>query len=456
MFPVVPTVLRAEARANLRLAWPLIAAQIAGVGMGAVDTVFAGRLGPRALAAVAMGFNLNVAFFVFFMGLTMAASPIIAQMAGAGRAPADLALFARRARRFALWAGLAWFVGLNLVAAPVLTRLGLDAETTRLALRFVHLLSGSAFGTTLWFTLRFCAEGIGETRPIVWAGAAGLLVNAVLDWLLLFPHPWLNARGWPTLGAPGCGVATTLASAVMAALLLAQYRGRPLLRALLQPAGAVGAEGAREILRLGVPIGLIMLAEAGLFVAVGLLMARFGAVTVAAYQVAINFAALVFMIPVGVAMATTVRVGQAVGARAAQDARRRGYVGMALGLLNAASNALLMVLLGGWIASLYSDDAAVVAGAGHFLMLAAVFQFFDGLQVTANGALRGYKDTRWPALVTVLAYWGLGMPVAWVLAFHAGWGADGLWWGLTVGLGAAALGLSTRYARAARGHAIHA
>lgn len=440
--------MRAEARANLRLSLPLIAAQIAGVGMGAVDTIFAGRLGPRALAAVAMGFNLNVVFFIFFMGLTMACSPIVAQMMGARRDVADIGCFVRRTRRFALLAGTVWLIGLNLVAAPVLGRLGLDDETVRQSVRFVRLLSGSAYGMCLWFTLRFCAEGLGQTRPIVVAGLAGLAANAVLDWLLLFPHPLLNAWGMPLLGAPGCGVATSLSCLLMAGLLMLQFRRVPALREVMIGSASSVPEGAADILRLGLPIGLIMVAEAGLFVMVALLMARFGDLTVAAYQVAINFAALVFMIPVGVALATTVRVGHAVGAGDAVGARLRGGVGMMLGVLNAASNALIMLLLGQWIASLYTDDPAIAAQATHFLYLAAIFQFFDGLQVTANGALRGFKDTRWPALITLVAYWLVGLPVAWGLAFTFGMGADGLWWGLTAGLGAAATGLCLRYGRA--------
>ena len=208
-------------------------------------------------------------------------------------------------------------------------------------------------------------------------------------------------------------------------------------------------EGAAAILRLGVPIALILTAEAGLFALSALLMTQFGDATVAAYQVAINFASLAFMIPLGVAMATTVRVGQAAGAGAGAAVRFRGLAGMGLGLGNAASNAFIMVVFGTTIAGFYTRDSGIAAQAAHFLWLAAVFQFFDGLQVTANGALRGIKDTRVPMLITLMAYWLCGMPVAWWLAFRAGFGPDGLWWGFTVGLGAAALGLSARFLRSA-------
>ena len=439
-----PGAIRVETRANLRLALPLIAAQLAGVGMTSIDTIFAGRLGPQALAAVAVGANFSVILLVLFMGLLMACSPVIAHMVGAGRPQADIGAFIRRALRFAWMAGMVWVLLLNLTAGPALRLLGLAPDTTDVAILFVRMLSGSGLGMSLWFTLRFSAEGLGQVRPILYAGVVGLLCNTLLDWLLLFGH-----FGMPRLGAPGCGVATTVSSLVMAATLYAQFRLRLGLREPLEASrnGAGCTEGPREILRIGLPIGLILLAEAGLFVLTAMLMARFGEATVAAYQVAINFASLVFMIPVGIALATTVRVGHAAGAGDHAAARFRGLVGMALGLGNAASNAAIMALFSGLIAAFYTEDAGIAAAAAHFLVLAAFFQFFDGLQSTANGALRGIKDTRLPMLITLVSYWLIGLPVAWWLAFRVGMGPDGLWWGLTAGLGAAAAGLTLRYWR---------
>ncbi|MDR3416286.1 MAG: MATE family efflux transporter [Nevskia sp.] len=439
---------RAELRTNLGLALPLIAAQLAGVGMGTIDTVFAGRLGPQALAAVAVGVNFNVIFFVFFMGLFMACSPIVAHMTGAGRAPGEIGAFIDKARRLSWLVGLIWVILVNVTARPALTRLQLAPDTAALAVEFVRALSGSAFGMCLWFTLRFSAEGLGRTGPIFYAGLAGLAGNALLDWLLLFGH-----FGMPRLGVAGCGVATTVSSLAMAGVLALLFRRDAHLRPFVRAAVPAPPEGLREMLRIGLPIGLILLAEAGLFVLAALLMARFGDATVAAYQIAINFAALVFMIPLGVGLATTVRVGHAAGAGDSAAVRYRGFVGMGLGLGNAVSNAAVMSLGGGLIAALYTEDAGIAATASHFLLLAAAFQLFDGLQVTANGALRGIKDTRLPLLITLVSYWLIGLPVAWWLGFHAGgtgMGPDGLWWGLTAGLGAAAAGLSLRYARQTR------
>ncbi|MGH8541726.1 MAG: MATE family efflux transporter, partial [Stenotrophobium sp.] len=284
--------------------------------------------------------------------------------------------------------------------------------------------------------------GAGTTRPIFLSGVTGLCSNLLLDWIFMY-----GKFGFPEMGAVGCGWATTLSSLLMAGVLALQYPLHAPLRKLqvfMRVRPRLG-ENTREVLRLGVPIGLILLAEAGLFVVVSLLMARFGDQAVAAYQVALNFASVAFMIPLGIGLATTVRVGHAVGAGEVVAAGYRGRVGMMLGTLNAASNASIMLLFPVAIVGFYTHNADIITRATGFLALAAVFQLFDGLQVTANGALRGIKDTRIPMLITVAAYWLVGMPVAWWLAFDTGMGPDGLWWGLTAGLAVAAFGLSARF-----------
>uniref|UniRef100_UPI0025D67F77 MATE family efflux transporter n=1 Tax=uncultured Nevskia sp. TaxID=228950 RepID=UPI0025D67F77 len=301
---------RAEATANLRLALPLIAAQIAAVGMGTVDTIYAGRLGPQPLAAVAVAVNVYNLFLIFFMGLMMACAPIAAQLYGAQRPQAELGAFLRRSRRFALIVGVIWTGLLNLVGPPMLKALGLSAATTADAIEFLRWYSGVGLMTAIWFALRFGAEGLGQVRPIVIAALIGPAANALFGWLLLF-----GPFGLPTFGIKGLGLASTLATALMAAVLAWQYRRVPALRATWVADAATGqlaaGEGARDILKLGLPIAAIITAEGGLFVLTALLMARFGEGTVAAYQIAINFSSLVFMIPLGVAMATTVRVGHA-------------------------------------------------------------------------------------------------------------------------------------------------
>lgn len=437
---------RLEVRENLKLALPLIAAQLAGVGMGVTDTLMAGHLGPHELAAVAVGSNLNVLPLVFCLGLFMAASAIVSQRRGAGAAAASLGRYARGLLRLSLLVALLWWLLVQCAATPLIALLNLGAPTAALAESYLRAYAGSALGLSLWFGLRFVAEGMEASQPVMRAGLVGLIVNALLNWLLIY-----GAGPLPAMGVAGSGWATTLASLVMAAMLALSYRRDPKLAPLRLFARGDHEPGAmRETLRLGLPIGAILLAEAGLFVMVAALMARIGERTVAAYQIAINVASLLFMIPVGIGLATTVRVGFFTGAGEFASARRAGLAGMGLGLANAALNASLMIAGAGLIAAAYTRDPGIIAEAVGFLWLAAGFQFFDGLQCTANGALRGLKDTRIPMLITLIAYWLVGLPAAWWLAFRAGLGAAGLWWGLTAGLGAAALGLSLQFLHRSR------
>jgi MATE family multidrug resistance protein len=388
--------------------------------------------------------NISTLFLIFFMGLLMACSPIVAQMVGAGRAPAEIGAFFRRSRRFALVAGVVWVLLLNLCGPSLIRMLALPEDTTLLAISFLRWFSGGGLATALWFGLRFAAEGHGQVRPILLGGIAGLLMNALLGWMFAFGH-----LGPPALGINGLGLASTLATSMTVVVLLWQYRHTPILREALDASRVATAvasrEGARDILRLGLPIAAMTSAEGGLFVLTALLMARFGEHTVAAYQIAINFASLLFMIPLGIGMATTVRVGFAAGAGDHAEARFRGWIGIALGGLNAASNATIMALFSGAIIAGYTADPQIAVLAVSFLWLAAAFQLFDGLQTTANGALRGLKDTRTPMAITLCSYWAIGLPTAAWLAFRTPLGPAGLWWGLTAGLGAASVGLGLRF-----------
>lgn len=434
--------LRAELRANLRLATPLIAAQLSFVSMGTVDMIFAGRLGASELAAVAVGSNVWFLVFVMFMGVGMAVSPIVAQRIGARHLPQDIGHFLRGALSLSLLLGVLWLLLTLIAARPVLGLLRLDAATNAHALAYLSALAWAAPPFNLCFFLRNGAEGHGLTRVPLMAGLAGLATNAGFDWLLMYGR-W----GFPRMGPEGCGWATVIAAWVMVAVYVACYLRAPMLRAL--ELGGRAWPGARrehlEVLRVGLPIAAIMTAEAWLFCIGGLLMGRFGADAVAAHQIAINFASLSFMVPTAIGMATTVRVGQAAGAGDGAAVALRGRAGMLLGVGFGCLSAALMALAPGVIVALYTDVESLAAPAVRFLAYAALFQIFDCVQATANGALRGLKDTRRPMGITLFAYWGVGMPLALGLAFGLDVGPAGIWWGFIAGLALAALGLSWRF-----------
>lgn len=434
---------RGEARANLRLALPLVAAQLLFVSMGTVDTIVAGRLGAAPLAAVAVGANLWFMAFVLFWGLFMAVSPIVAQRLGAGRPPAETGVFLRGALALAFVMGLAWTVLLLAVTDPLLGLLHLEPQTTAYAHDYLRAIAPGALPFALYFALRNGAEGSGQTRVTFWSGLTGFLVNAVLAYGLAN-----GAWGLPALGPQGCGVATACAGAVMTAVFLVMFARHPALRELQLFGAGSWRPGPDtwEIVRLGAPIALIITAEAWLFLIGALLMARFGTDTVAAHQIAINFASITFMVPMSIGMATTVRVGHAAGAGDAVAVRLRGLAGIGMGALFALVSASIMALLPDLIVAAYTDAAGVAPIAVGFLYLAAIFQVADCVQATSNGALRGIKDTRMPMLITVAAYWLVGLPLAVALAFDTALGPSGIWLGFIAGLAVAAVGLASRFA----------
>lgn len=434
--------LRQELRTNLRLALPLIAAQLAFVSMGTVDAIFAGRLGVSELAAVAVGSNVWFLTFVMFMGVSMAVSPIVAQRLGAGWDPDGIGRFLRGAMVLAVLLGLLWLALLLGSRHAVLALLNLDPRTAAFAEKYLFALSWSAFPLSLCFFLRNGAEGHGLTRVTLAAGLTGLSVNAGFNWLLMYGN-W----GFPQLGPAGCGWATTIASWTMVASYLISYRRHSPLRALrLFRRGTPRIEAQTiEVLRVGMPVAAILAAEAWLFCIGALLMARFGADAVAAHQIAINFASLCFMVPTAIGMATTVRVGHAAGAGDAAAVALRGRAGITLGVTFAMISAATMALAPGLIVRVYTDAEHLAGPAARFLAFAALFQLFDCVQATANGALRGLKDTRVPMTITLFAYWVIGMPLAVGLAFETPAGPAGIWYGFIAGLAVAAIGLGWRF-----------
>lgn len=434
-----------EIMACLRLAGPLIVAQMAFVGMIVTDTLMAGRLGAVHLAAVALGSALWTPAYLFFMGVCMAVSPFVAQLAGAGKR-GSIGPYLHQALYIALSLSVAWWLLIR-ASGLILNRLDVSAEISALSLAYLRAMAWGTPAACLFFILRFTSEGLGYTRPVMAFAFLGLLVNAGADYVLMY-----GAFGAPALGAEGCGWATAFTLWIMAlglGLLVARertYRDLELFKDWQPPRPSV----CRETLRVGLPIGFSIFMEASLFGTVGLLMAQFGGAAVAGHQVAINFTALTFMLPVGLALATTIRVGQAVGRGDCQGARTSGRTGIGIALVIMIFPALLMGLRPRWVVALYTDAPEVAELAERFLRLAALFQFWDGLQVTASGALRGLKDTRAPMLITFFAYWCVGLPLGAYLGFVVLKQPAGLWWGLIAGLAAAAALLNLRFYRVTR------
>lgn len=434
--------LLAEVRALLGIGAPLIAAQLAQMGMGFIDTVMMGRVGAVELAGVAIGAGLWHTLFLFGLGILMALSPSVAQLYGGGRCR-EIAPLVQQALWLSLLLGALGFFGLREVGS-LLDWFGIAAPIQQVITEY---LSALAWGMWLIFpamSLRLFSEGIARTAPVLLVSLSALAVNALANYALIFGH-W----GFPALGAAGCGFATALSMGVLLIGMIVVLRVDPHYRVF-----AIGWRwelprwfALRSLLVIGLPIGVGLFLETAVFAAVALLLGSLGSVAAAAHQIALNVAGLSFMIPLGLSMATTVRVGQALGRGDSAAVRFSGWVGISLGGLFMSIMAVLIFSGCQRIAGFYTDDVVVAQVAAQLLQLAALFQISDGLQVGALGALRGLQDTRIPMWIVLVAYWVIAFPLAWQLGIAQGLGATGPWIGLIAGLTVAAVLLNTRFWR---------
>ncbi len=408
--------------------------------MNFADTVMAGRLGTTDLAAVAVGGTAWMLVFLLGLGTLMAVSPVVAHAYGAGRWQDAGACF-----RQALWLsqGLAVLGFLLLLGAgPTLAAIGVDAAILPLTSGYLLAISFGLPGAFAFLAMRFMSEGVGWTRPIMYAAGVGLVVNVFGNWVLMYGN-----LGFPRLGAVGCGMASAIALwSMFATMLLYALKSRRYARyALWRGFERPRWPAQREILGLGIPIAASVEAEAGLFGGVALMMGTLGAVQVAAHQIAINYAATMFMVPLAFHSATTIRVGQALGRGDPVEARAAGWSGIALCALFMLASAFVLFLFRHRIAGFYTSDPQLLPLATGLLGMAMIFQVSDGLQVGAAGALRGFKDTRAPMLINVASYWLLAFPMAWYAGIHARLGPVAVWVALIAGLTVAALLLNARY-----------
>lgn len=446
MSPTVPSrPLRREIRTTAVLAAPLVLGHVSTGLISFVDSLIAGRHGTATLAAVAVGTALFWLPMVIPMGILMALPPSVSQLDGAGRRPEIAPLF-----RQALW--LAFALGIAMFAlltafSHALGPIGIAPEIRPGAAAFLQGIRWGVPALALYLAQRYLSEGLHWTLPTMLLGFGGLLLLAPLGYALTF-----GAWGLPARGAGGLGLASALmmwAQALTFAVYLARARRFAALGlfARFEPPRWTAIRG---LLATGLPIGVTVLMEGGLFIATALLIGRLGPVEAAAHQIAINVASLSFMVPMGLAEATTVRVGHAVGRIDAHGVRRAALAGYAIVLATQLLSALAMVAGNEAIVAVYTHDAAVAALAASLLLYAAAFQFPDGVQVLSAGALRGLRDTRVPMGLAALSYWGVGMPLGAGLGLGLGWGPRGMWIGLIAGLGMAALLLGSRFLRSSR------
>lgn len=425
-----------EAKAIAALGGPLVVNNLVQIGMQVTDTIMAGRLGAADLAGVAVGGAIWMPVFIFGLGVLMALTPTIAQLHGAGR-DEEIGHWVRQGMWLAVMIALPLFVVVQ-NAHIIMNAFAVDPAVVPLASGYLGALSFGMLPMYLYLALRFFSEGTSETRPMMYISAVALPLNALLNWVFMYRLG---------MGAVGCGIATMLVLWAMLGMMVINVRRRyyrqfkPFERLEWPRPNELGT-----LLWLGIPIGVTIFAEGSLFGAAALLMGRLGAEVVAGHQIAVNFASVMFMAPMGLSFAISVRVGRAIGRGDLAYARMSGMVGITLCAAIMAVSAVFMLLFRAQVAAFYSQDPAVVSIAVSLIAMAALFQLSDGVQAAAAGVLRGFKDTRASMVLTTVAYWGAGFPLAYWLGITLGYGPRAVWVGLIAGLTVAATLLFWRFA----------
>lgn len=446
--PVAPLPSRREELSALaRLAAPAVITQLAQMGMGVLDTVMAGRVSAEDLAGVALGGNVIWPTMLLLMGLLMALTPNIAQLRGEGKREAVGPLVHQGFWMALLLGGV---ILLLIEQAPKLYGLlGADPTVIPFAERYLDGARWGLPGIMFYFVGRYLCDGMGDTRPAMYVAFAALVLKGFLNWIFIFGH-----LGAPALGGAGCGVAMAITMWFEAFAMLWLLGRIPAVRGtqLFTRPKAPDGKTLASLFRLGLPIGLASFFEMAAFSLVTLLVARFGATAVAAQQIAFSVNGIIFMLPMGLGIAATIRIGHALGEGRSQAARRSAEVAIAAALAIGLAAALALLWANNAIAQLYTREQDVAALGATLLLFVGVYIIVDSAQATAMGALRGYKDTRGPMLIAFAGYWLLALPVG--AALGLGWlpgqtplGVYGFWIGLSLGLAVVATGLLWRLRR---------
>lgn len=426
-----------------KLTGPILVAQLTQILMSVVDTLMAGRVSPLDLAAVSVGGSVWIPSTLLMFGLAMALAPIISHFDGAGKRSSVANMVQQGLYACAIGGVLS--LAVVLLAPSILTAMQVADDFRTITLDYLFYISFGIPALVLYMVLRNFCEGLSHTMPSLVIGVIGLLVNIPVNYI--FIH---GLYGMPELGGAGCGLASAIVYWVAALSLLGYviWGKRFKKMAIFSHYYAPNWDDIWYVIRLGFPIATSLFFEVSLFAAAALVIAPLGANVVASHQIAMNISSLVYMVPLSIAMAVTLRVGFALGAGKPENAMLNHRLACWYGLSFATVNGILMYLGGAWLASLYTNDAEVIELAATLMGLAAIFTISDSYQVITMGTLRGYKDTKATMILTFISYWPLGLTLGVLLSrtdyLMPAIGAAGMWVGFIVGLTVAAILLSWR------------
>jgi MATE family multidrug resistance protein len=435
-----PSRFAADARAICALGLPLLGNNLSIMGMQFADTVMAGQLGARDLAALSVGVGYYHLFLLSGLGVLMAVSPSVAHAFGASDTQ-GVTRYCRQAWWLALALAVVLVSGLWQVGR-VLPALGIAPEILPTSIGYVHAMSFGMPALLAFLSLRYTSEGLGRTKPIMFFGFLGLTANVIGNWIFMY-----GKFGMPRLGAVGCGVATAISEWLMFSAMFIYMRRQRVYREFdfFSRIDPPDWRVLRELTRIGAPIAGSVLAEGGLFVCAALMIGGMGATLTAGHQIALNYASFMFMVPLAISSATTIHVGHTLGRGDRERGRFVGKLGIGMCASVMALTGIAIVVFNDAIASVYTGDRAVREVAAALLLMAAIFQLSDGVQVGAQGALRGFKDTAIPMAMCIFSYWVVGFPLAYTFGVYNGGGPRYVWIGFIAGLTVSAVLLVSRY-----------
>lgn len=431
--------LRLELKKLLKLGLPIVLTQFIQVSNATVAVVMMGRVGPLELAAVGLGGTLTLIVFLAALGVMMSISPTISHHFGSGK-PDDIVKTFHQGIWLALITGIFSFILLKQIHI-LMYWINVDAAVIPITKSYLNITAWSMPAACFYFAFRFLCESTGTSKPMLIVNIVTLPIVFIGNWVLIF-----GFLGFPAMGVSGAAINVILVMAmntigmVLFLTVSEKYSLRQLFFRLSMPSKQIV-----DLLRLGLPIACTLILDSAFFSAIALLMGKIGHVWLAAHQVAINFATIVFMIPVSIASATMARVGKAIGQNNYELARLRGFLGIGISLFLVLPFSALVFLFPELVALIYTDSTEVISASIALLMIASLLPIFDSIYISAQGALRGIQDVKIPLLICISTFWIFGLSFSWYLGITADYGAVGLWWGMVVGVMLTGVFLTIRF-----------
>jgi MATE family multidrug resistance protein len=423
-----------------KIIFPILITQLGLFAMSFLDVMMSGRAGSYDVAGVAIGSSLWIPIYTGLSGILLAITPIVAQLIG-GKRSSEVSNTVIQGMYLATIIPVFIFIIGALTIQPILNMMNLDSEVSRIAYHYLLGLSLGMIPLFMYSVLRSFMDALGQTKMTMFITLSSLPINALFNYLLIF-----GEFGFPRLGGIGAGYASAITYwCIFGIAIWMVAKQSPFAESrIFSTFYRISLAKWKEILLIGVPIGFSIFFETSIFSAVTLLMSEYDTVTIAAHQIALNFASFLYMIPLSISMGLTICVGYEIGAKRTIDARQYSYMGIGLAVIFAIITGIILVLFNDVIATMYSTDKEVIVLAQHFLIYAIFFQLSDAIGAPIQGALRGYKDVNVTLVLSLVSFWIIGLPLGYILATYTDFQAFGYWIGLSSGLTAGAILLFIR------------